>query len=139
MMSHPLARHLTTVSMMAAAGAAGWLVTAEILEPPAQPPQQFQAAAAAAVPEQPRQPQQIQLAGQVTSSSPQSMTMVGADGQSTTFRITPETAQIGLPGVMPRNVVVHGVIRDGVAVATAIADRAAIGPDGPPMDYGLPV
>ena len=138
MMSHPLARHLTTVSMMAAAGAAGWLVTAEILEPPAQPPQQFQAAAAA-VPEQPEQTRQIKLAGQVTSSSPQSMTMVGADGQSTTFRITPETAQIGLPGVMPRNVVVHGVIRDGVAVATAIADRAAIGPDGPPMDYGLPV
>ncbi|SRX78988.1 hypothetical protein MPP7335_00721 [Mycolicibacterium parafortuitum] len=124
--------------MMAAAGAAGWLVTTEILEPPQQPPQQFQAAAAS-VPQQPQQPQQIQRAGQVTSSSPQSVTMVGADGQSTTFRITPETAQIGLPGVMPRNVVVHGVIRDGVAVATAIADREAIGPDGPPMDYGLPV
>ena len=81
------------------------------------------------------------------AASQDSLTTATPDGQTTTFRITPQTAQIGSPGAgtpnpynafpLKRNVVVLGIVHDGVPVATAIAD-ATVGPDGPPMDYGLP-
>jgi hypothetical protein len=92
-------------------------------------------------------PQQIQRTGQVIAASKDSLTTSTPGGETTTFRITADTTQISAPGTgtpdartafpLKRNVVVLGVIHDGVAVATAIAD-AAVGPHGPPMDYGLP-
>lgn len=118
--------------MLGAAGATGWFLMTEILGPtPAQPAPAPQPAVAGPAHEQ------IQRAGQVIAASGDSFTTSTPDGQTTTFRITPETAQIAAPAVK-RHVVVVGVVHDGVAVATAIADPNAIGPSGPPMDYGLP-
>ncbi|WP_236695538.1 hypothetical protein [Mycolicibacterium chubuense] len=138
----PAAPRWGMASMIAAAGAAGWLLalidddgprTATVQTPPA----------AAAPPVQ-----DIQRAGQVTAVSAHSLTTTAADGRVTTFRITPDTAAITQPGTSTpfgptsfaptQNVVVVGVVRDGVPVATAIADPAAAGPAGAPMDYQLP-
>ena len=92
--------------------------------------------------------QDIQRAGRVTAVSATSLTTTAADGLVTTFRITPDTAAITQPGrstpfaatsfAPAQHVVVVGVVRDGVPVATAIADPAAAGPAGPPMDHRLP-
>ncbi len=129
------------VSMIAAAGTAGWLFAMLDDEPQTlslSAPQPSSAVAA----------RDIQRSGHVTAVSPDSLTTTTADGQVTTFRITPDTTQITRPGTAApyaansfspaQSVVVIGVVRDGVPVATAIADRAAVGPGGPPMDYGLP-
>lgn len=67
-----------------------------------------------------------------------SLTTVTPDGRTTTFRITPQTHHITGSFAPSQRVVVLGVVRDGVPVATAIADQSAVGPHGPPMDYGLP-
>lgn len=133
-----LGRRVTAVSIVGAAGAAGWLFTAQAAQPqPAPAPSAPQSASAPAH-------QEIQLTGQVIAASSNSLTTSTPDGQTTTFRITPQTTQIGAPGTgtpnaiaLKRNVVVLGIVHDGVPVATAIAD-ATVGPDGPPMDYGLP-
>ncbi|MDG4667058.1 hypothetical protein [Mycobacterium sp. 236(2023)] len=123
---------LATASMFGAAAAAGWLLTAQIAEPqPALQPTPPQSAAGPAVPEH------IQRAGQVIASSSNSFTTSTPDGQTTTFRITPDTAQIALPAVQ-KHVVVVGIVHEGIPVATAIADQGAVGPNGPPMDYELP-
>ncbi|MBB2989213.1 cytoskeletal protein RodZ [Mycolicibacterium iranicum] len=144
---------------MGAAGVTGWVVMTNILEaPPAPVAQQSSVSVAQAAPavqsvpagqtaagqtsvgpQAAAAPQQIQRVGQVTAASPTSLTTTTAAGVSTTFRITPSTTHIGQPTALQQNVVVMGVIRDGVPVATAIADRQMVGPDGPPMDYQLPV
>lgn len=116
--------------MMGVAGAAGWLITAQAAQPQAAPEATPPPAAAPT-------PERIQQTGQVIAATEDALTTSTPDGQTTTFRITPDTAQIGAPG-LKKNVVVLGHVHDGVAVATAIADQAAIGPAGPPMDYGLP-
>ena len=121
---------LTTASMMGVAGAAGFLITANALQSEAAPAPQQPVTAAAS-------PEAIQRSGQVIAASEDSLTTSSPDGRTTTFRITSDTAQIGAPG-LKANVVVLGVVRDGVAVATAIADQGAVGPDGPPMDHQLP-
>lgn len=132
---------LGTTLTMGAAGAAGWFVTLQIAEPvPPQPTAQISTApathlvtpAAAGT-----APQHFERVGQVTATSPHSLTTVNAQGESTTFRITPDTTRIG-QSVANGTVVVVGIVQNGVPVATAIADTASIGPDGPPMDYDLP-
>lgn len=136
-----LGRRFTAVSIVGAAGAAGCLFTARAAQPQSAPaPSPAQSATAPAH-------EEIQLTGQVIAGSRDSLTTSTPDGQTTTFRITPQTTQIGAPGTgtpnastafpLKRNVVVLGIVHDGVPVATAIAD-ASVGPDGPPMDYGLP-
>ncbi|KWX57234.1 hypothetical protein [Mycobacterium sp. NAZ190054] len=116
---------------MGAAGVAGWLWTSAVAQPQQAPAQQQPPAAAQA-------PQEIHRVGQVIAASRDSLTTTTPDGQTTTFRITADTARIGEPGTLKSHVVVLGVVHDGVAVATAIADQGAVGPDGPPMDYDLP-
>ncbi|MBX7448750.1 hypothetical protein GR927_12195 [Mycolicibacterium sp. 3033] len=84
----------------------------------------------------------VRRVGQVTAVSPHSLTTVDGDGRTTTFAITPDTTRILSPGsaaVRPtQHVVVLGTVRDGVLVATAIADRDSANGGGPPMDYQLP-
>ncbi len=86
--------------------------------------------------------QDFRRAGQVTAVSPTSLTTADAAGRTTTFSITPDTAQIHGPGATAfrpaQDVVVVGVVRNGAPVATAIADRGAASGDGQPMDYQLP-
>jgi hypothetical protein len=115
--------------MMGTVGVVGWLVTAQVAQP--------QPAAGPQLPAVAPAHEEIQRVGQVIAASKDMVTTSTPDGQTTTFRITPDTAQIGAPG-LKKNVVVLGVVRDGVAIATAIADQAAAGPEGPPMDYQLP-
>lgn len=119
---------------MGAGAVAGWLWTSAIAQPEVAPvAQQPPVAAPAPAPA----PQQIQQVGQIVSATPNSLTTSTPDGQTTTFRITADTAQIGAPATKS-HVVVLSVMHDGVPVATAVADQNAIGPDGPPMDYDLP-
>ncbi|CAN3131568.1 hypothetical protein ACNUDN_27040 [Mycobacterium sp. smrl_JER01] len=151
-----LRRRLTTVSLMGAAGTAGWLWTSTTLQQPAETaPAETAPAQTAPAHAEPTQPavalpahREIQRYGQVIAATRDSVTTSTPGGQTTTFRVTPDTARIGesqstqtaVPASFPlkSHVVVLGVIHDGVAVATAIADQAAVGPDGPPMDYHLP-
>lgn len=119
------------VSMFAAAAATGWLLaldnderrTMSLQSPP---------------PAKVAPPQQIQLSGTVTAVSRDSLTATAADGQVTTFRLTPETNRLATSFAPAQRIVVVGVVHAGVPVATAIANQSAIGAHGPPMDYGLP-
>ncbi len=107
----------------------------KITEPqPAPAPRQ---AAVAPPAHEPIQRQQIQRSGEVIAVTENTLTTATPDGTTTTFRLTPETAKI-TPPALKGNVVVLGVVHDGVPVATAVADQRAVGPNGPPMDYGLP-
>ncbi|AFM19822.1 hypothetical protein Mycch_5136 [Mycolicibacterium chubuense NBB4] len=141
----PTGRGLVTVSMFAAAAAAGWALAVSGGAPHTASVQPHSAAASAPAPAV----QQIQRQGQVVAVSRDSLTTASADGQVMTFRITSDTTQITGPGTVatpyaatsfaPRqNVVVVGVVRDGTPVATAIADQHVTAGRGAPMDYGLP-
>ncbi|MGE2729512.1 hypothetical protein ACQI4F_08540 [Mycolicibacterium vaccae] len=144
---------LAVASAMVTAGFAGWLAAA-LDEQPQAPTAPAVAPSAAAVPMAGPTPaaaahpgREFQRSGQVIAISHDTLT-TAAGGQTTTFRITPQTTQITLPGTSApytavsfapkQDVVVLGVVHDGVAVATAIADQRAVGPTGPPMDYQLP-
>ena len=140
--THPAGRHrlrrspyagprVGMVSVTAAAAIAGWLLALNNEGPQTMSLQAPQPAKAAPA-------QQIQRAGTVTAVSHDSLTTTAADGQVTTFRITPETTWIAAPFAPEQHVVVVGVVNDGVPVATAIADQSAVGANGRPMDYGLP-
>ncbi|KGI71237.1 hypothetical protein EU78_26615 [Mycolicibacterium rufum] len=129
-------------SMVAAAGVTGWLLAVMDDDGPRTVTVQTPPAAVSAPAEA------IQRAGLVTAVSATSLTTTASDGQVTTFRITPDTAAITRPGASTpyaatsfapsQHVLVVGVVHDGVPVATAIADPAATGPAGAPMDYDLP-
>ncbi|TRW89023.1 hypothetical protein FK535_01790 [Mycolicibacterium sp. 018/SC-01/001] len=125
------------VSLVVAAGMAGWLFAvaghdgSQAMTVSPLPAAQQTADA----------PQDIRRAGVVTAVSASSLTTVDANGQTTTFAITPETTQLhpGSAGFEPtQNVIVVGVVRDGVPVATVIAERGATDLAGQPMDYHLP-
>lgn len=129
----PFAGRSALLSALGAAAVAGWTlgsVEGEPSSPRTASPETSNAAAETAVP--------IQHQGRVVSVSADSLTTVTPDGQATTFRITPQTNRVTGSFAPSQDVVVVGEIRDGVPVATAIADQRATGGDGPPMDYGLP-
>jgi hypothetical protein len=86
--------------------------------------------------------QTVQLVGQVVAVTPQSITTKNTDGTTTTFQITPATAQYSSDGTpnsleapaftVNETVSVMGVVNNGTPVATALADQNTGG--GPPMD-----
>jgi len=87
----------------------------------------------------------IQSVGEIVAMSPDSLTTRTSDGRTTTFRLTPQTAQIaastenaGGAVIFDVNdaVTVVGTVQGGVPVATAVAHTGA--GQGAPMDYGLP-
>ncbi|BBX19608.1 hypothetical protein [Mycolicibacterium duvalii] len=138
-------RRLALTSAMVAAGFAGWLAATVDEQPVASSPRPVTAvvAAPASVGSEAQPPaREFQRSGQIVALSDDTVTMA-TDGRLTTFRVTPQTTRITVPGAETfapaQSVVVLGIVRDGVAVATAIADERAVGPDGPPMDYQLPV
>lgn len=140
---------------MVAAAFAGWLGATVDEQPSAATQSTLAAAPVTAVPAAAGStadgvhpaPREFQRSGEVLAVSNDTMTTAAA-GETTTFRITPQTTQITMPGAPApyaatsfapkQSVVVLGVVHDGVAVATAIADERAVGPAGPPMDYQLP-
>jgi hypothetical protein len=108
------------------------LVTAE-RSAPAAPPQ--------AVAEQPLSEQ-----GTLIAVTADSLTTRAADGSVRTYAITPNTTAITGDGgrasattalAVNDQVTVVGTSRGGEAVATAVAENSAVGPQGRPMDYGL--
>jgi hypothetical protein len=126
-------RRAVELTAVAATAAAGWLLPSLLqgtdAPAPALPPTPV---AVAPVP--------VEWIGQVLATSADSITARDADGHIFTVRITPETAQVpeSAAGFLVNDViVVQATERDGSHVATAVADRDMVGPDGPPMDYGL--
>ena len=118
------------MSALGVAAVTGWTLGSADSAPSDSAPQARTAAAEA--------PIEIQRTGQVVTVSEDALTTVSPEGHTTTFRLTPDTNRITGGFEPSQNVVVVGVVRNGVPVATAVAERAAVGPDGPPMDYGLP-
>ena len=92
----------------------------------------------------PQQP--LSQQGRLIAVTSESLTTLSADGSVNTYAITPnttaitDTGQSGSPATsftVNDEVMVVGTRQDGAVVATAVADKAAVGPQGAPMDYGL--
>lgn len=93
---------------------------------------------------QPQQPLTEQ--GRLIAVTPESLTTQSADGSINTYAVTPSTTAITGTGqsaspaasfTVNDEVMVVGTRQGGTVVATAVADKSAVGPQGRPMDYGL--
>lgn len=93
---------------------------------------------------QPQQPLTVQ--GRLIAVTPESLTTQSADGSINTYAVTPSTTAITGTGqsaspaasfTVNDEVMVVGTRQGGTVVATAVADKSAVGPQGRPMDYGL--
>jgi hypothetical protein len=81
-------------------------------------------------------PQPVTQQGTVIALTPDSFTTQGADGITQTYAITPNTNAVTSLAVNDE-VTVVGTRTGTDMVATAVAQQSAVGPQGPPMDYGL--
>lgn len=89
--------------------------------------------------------QPVSQEGTVVAVSTDSVTMRSADGQTQTYRFTPDTTVVSHGTRQPitaaphftvnDKVIVVGTIEGGRALATAVAYRGAGHGDAPPMDY----
>ena len=90
----------------------------------------------------PQQP--VSQVGKLVSVTPTSVTAESVDGFARTYVITPETNAITAAGsavgaaatsfAVDDEVSIVGVLRDGTAVATAVAHQQVSNLNGPPMD-----
>ncbi|MDT5004086.1 MAG: hypothetical protein QOJ24_1262 [Mycobacterium sp.] len=133
--------NLVVGSMAASVGVSSVLAAAivELVSPEASPAANTTSPAA-----QPQQP--LTQQGRLIVVTPESLTTQSADGSTSTYAITPnttaitETGQSGSPAAsftVNDEVMVVGTRQNGAVVATAVADKSAVGPQGAPMDYGL--
>jgi len=93
----------------------------------------------AAAPQQP-----VSQEGRLVSVTPTSVTAESVDGFARTYAITPETNAITTAGsavggaatsfAVDDEVSIVGIVRDGKAVATAVAHKQVSNLNGPPMD-----
>jgi hypothetical protein len=93
------------------------------------------------------QEQPLTQQGRLIAVTPDSLTAQSADGLTRTYTITPSTTAITDAGgqtasaaaafAVNDEVTVVGTRQGGVVVATAVADKSAVGPAGRPMDFGL--
>ena len=90
--------------------------------------------------------QSLAQQGRLIAISADSLTTQSVDGSIQTYTITPNTTAITGNGqtadaatsfAVNDEVAVVGARRGDTFVATAVADKAAVGPTGPPMDFGL--
>lgn len=123
-------------------------VTAAILArtadpaPTAAPAQQVQNAAV------PHVEQSISQEGRLIDVTPTSVTAQGVDGVARTYLVNADTNAITAAGsrvgdtagafTVDDEVSIVGVVRDGTAVATAVAHREVTALNGPPMDAVTP-
>jgi len=101
--------------------------------------QQQGARVTAAAPQQP-----VSQEGRLVAVTPTSVTAESMDGFARTYVITPETNAITAAGsavggaatsfAVDDEVSIVGVVRDGKAVATAVAHKQVSNLNGPPMD-----
>lgn len=123
-------------------------VTAAILArtadpvPTAAPAQQVQNAAV------PHVEQSISQEGRLIDVTPTSVTAQGIDGVARTYLVNADTNAVTVAGsrvgdtagafTVNDEVAIVGVVRDGTAVATAVAHREVTALNGPPMDAVTP-
>jgi len=90
--------------------------------------------------------QSLAQQGRLIAITADSLTAQSADGSTQTYAITPNTTAITGNGqtanaatsfAVDDEVAVVGTRRGDTVVATAVADKAAVGPAGRPMDFGL--
>ena len=89
-------------------------------------------------------PQPLQQHGVIVAVTSDTITARSADGFVQTYRVTPDTTAVTQEGgntftatapfAVNDEVAIQATVASGTAIATAVADRAVIGPDGPPMD-----
>jgi hypothetical protein len=103
-------------------------------------------AAGSPVPQAVAPQQPLTEQGRLIAVTPESLTTQSADGSTRTFSITPNTTAITGTGqsaspaasfTVDDEVMIVGTREGGTIVATAVADKSAVGPQGRPMDYGL--
>jgi opacity protein-like surface antigen len=130
--------NLVIGSIAASVGVSSVLAAAvvELVSPQAPP------TAAGAV----QQEQSVTQQGRLIAVTSDSLTTQSADGTVHTFSITPDTTAVTEGGqsstpagsfTVNDEVLIVGTRKGGDAVATAIAEKSAVGPQGRPMDYGL--
>lgn len=112
---------------------AAWAVVSLLTPTPARPVSQ---AAAQGTP--------INQDGRIIAVTDSSVTAMGADGVARTFVVTPDTTAVTATGgggtaassfAVNDEVSIVGEVRNGTAVATALAAHAVTNLNGPPMDY----
>jgi len=89
-------------------------------------------------------PQPLSQDGRIVAVSADSVTAQSADGRIQTYRVTPDTTSLTPAGNHVANpasafavndeVQIVGEVRNGMAVATTVADRDVSELNGPPMD-----
>jgi hypothetical protein len=104
----------------------------------------FDATTVARAPAAPAVPQPISQEGRLVAVSPTSVTAESIDGFARTYLIDSQTNAITTAGslvggagsafAVNDEVAIVGVVRDGTAVATAVAEKQVSNLDGPPMD-----
>ncbi len=133
--------NLVVGSIAASVGVSSVLAAAivELVSPEASPA--ANSTPPAALPQQPLTQQ-----GRLIAVTPESLTTQSADGSTSTYAITPSTTAITETGqsaspaasfTVNDEVLIVGTRQNGAVVATAVADKSAVGPQGAPMDYGL--
>ncbi len=133
--------NLVVGSIAASVGVSSVLAAAivELVSPEASPAANSTPPAA-----QPQQP--LTQQGRLIAVTPESLTTQSADGSTSTYAKTPNTTAITETGqsaspaasfTVNDEVMVVGTRQNGAVVATAVADKSAVGPQGAPMDYGL--
>lgn len=90
-------------------------------------------------------PRPVQQEGVIVAVTADTITARSADGFVQTYRVTPNTTAVtqdggdtftaAVPFAVNDEVAIQATVSSGTATATAVADRAVIGADGPPMDY----
>ena len=88
--------------------------------------------------------QPLSQEGRIIAVTPDSVTAQSADGFARTYTINAETNAITVNGstiggaattfTINDEVAIVGVVQDGNAIATAVADKQVTGLNGPPMD-----
>lgn len=102
--------------------------------------------AAPTAPPAAQQQQPLSQQGRLIAVTPDSLTTQGADGSVQTYSIDSRTTAITDDGqnaspatsfAVNDEVMVVGTRQGDAVVATAVADQAAVGPQGRPMDFGF--
>jgi len=74
------------------------------------------------------QPQPVTQQGTLVAVTADSLTTKGTGGSTQTFSVTPSTTAITESGQNAS---------PAASIATAVAEKSAVGPQGRPMDFGL--
>ena len=104
-------------------------------------------ASSAATQPQAAQAQPLTQQGRLIAISPNSLTAQSANGLTQTYTITPDTTAVTDSGGQTADAAASFAVNDEVTVvgtrqgdtvlASAVADKSAVGPQGRPMEFGV--